>query len=455
MLDPPSRVGTFGRVTQTADLDRALELIEALQRENKILREELQTLKQGLFGRKSERLQPGQLTFVEDGGDADPVVPCPPEPSTKKPGRSKPGHGRSPFAADLPRDTQILDVEEAERTCPTCSEAMRLIGTDVTERGHFIPARVVVRRFERRKYACPNGHGVVTAKAPEGVVKGAKYEPSVYAYIGTSKYCDHLPLHRLSGMLKRQGLHLAKQQMWDMLVTLDELVAQPVLEQMRTELLAEPVLHSDETPVTMKVEDGRGSATGWIWGWRNLREADDSKVLIEFRTSRGRDGPIDFLGDWSGTLICDGYSGQNEVIRRNGIIRAGCWAHARRKLKEALDTGSKKAAELLASHPAALPPRASHEWTCGPSRARNSVNGSSYGSRVRSESVESASAGPHLRAGLPARRNPRRPAEVEAGQGDLVPAESARAAERLPGRSSDPDPQQRRRARPEAHRRRA
>ena len=130
-----------------------------------------------------------------------------------------------------------------------------------------------------------------------------------------------------------------------MMVTLDELVAQPVLEQMRVELLEEPVLHSDETPVTLKVEDGRGSAKGW--GWRNLRESEDSKALIEFRTSRGRDGPLSLLEDWSGTLICDGYSGQNEVVRRNGITRAGCFAHARRKVKGAFDLGECRAAELL------------------------------------------------------------------------------------------------------------
>ena len=334
-------------MTQTVDIERALEENEALRRENKILREELEILKKGLFGRKAERLQPGQLTYVDEGDDA---ASCTHASGRSAPRAKKPqpkGHGRTSFPADLPRDTQVLDVDEASRVCSECKEEMRLIGTDVTERGHWVPARVVVRRYERKKYACPNGHGIVTAKAPEGVVKGAKYEPSVYAFIATSKYADHLPLHRLQGILKRQGVHLAKQQMWDMLCTLDELVAQPVLEQMRTELLAEPVLHSDETPVTLRVEDGRGSTTGWAWGWRNLREAEHSKALIEFRTSRGRDGPMSFLGKWSGTLVCDGYSGQNEVVQRNQIVRAGCWAHARRKAKEALDTGAKQARDLL------------------------------------------------------------------------------------------------------------
>jgi len=135
--------------------------------------------------------------------------------------------------------------------------------------------------------------------------------------------------------------------MWDMLVRVDELVAQPVLKQMRRELLEEDVLHSDETPVTLRLESQKKSKPGWVWGWRNEPGEGPAKALVEFRQSRGRDGPLAFLGDWSGALIVDGYSGFNEVCRKNGIVRAGCLAHARRKFSEALDTGSQDAAPML------------------------------------------------------------------------------------------------------------
>jgi transposase len=71
------------------------------------------------------------------------------------------------------------------------------------------------------------------------------------------------------------------------------------------------------------------------------------QVLFELRESRGRDGPLRVLGDGKGTLLADGYAGYDEVVARNGLVRAGCWAHARRKLKDALDTGAREAAEVL------------------------------------------------------------------------------------------------------------
>ena len=36
-----------------------------------------------------------------------------------------------------------------------------------------------------------------------------------------------------------------------------------VLAHIREELLAEDVLHADETPVTMRLEDGKGTKTGY------------------------------------------------------------------------------------------------------------------------------------------------------------------------------------------------
>ncbi len=66
------------------------------------------------------------------------------------------------------------------------------IGEDVTERSHLIPARIEVNRYVRKKYA----------------------------WLATTKYGDHVPLNRMEGILKRQGVHLAKQTMWDMLVRL-------------------------------------------------------------------------------------------------------------------------------------------------------------------------------------------------------------------------------------------
>ncbi|HED65792.1 MAG TPA: IS66 family transposase [Planctomycetes bacterium] len=331
---------------QETRIRELVDKLDAALREIKILREENALLKQRFFGRKSERLAAGQLDLFRQGETPVPVEPLS-EEAPSKPRPKRKGHGRERIPEHLPRNVIELDVPEQERVCSCCGEAMGRIGTDVTERLRLIPARLLVDRIERPKYGCPQGHEIKTAELPAGVIDGGKYDASIYARVAVAKYQDHLPLNRLEGIFKRYGIKLPRQTMWDMLVRVDELVAQPVLEAMRQELLEEEILHADETPVTMKLEEGKGTKTAWIFGWRSLREEERSKALVEFRLGRGREGPLRFLGDWTGTLIVDGYQGYSAVCERNGIRRAGCWAHARRYFRQALDGGSREALGVL------------------------------------------------------------------------------------------------------------
>ena len=312
-----------------------------LELENKRLSDELTILLNRFFRKKSERLDPNQLRlFMEElqvaqAGSEEP----PQEPRPKK---SKKGHGRARFAAHMPRETVELDLPEKERLCPDCGEEMKVFGEDVTERGHIVPAKMLVRRYVRKKYGCPSGHAVKTAELPDSVIDKGKYEASVYAHLAVAKYGDHLPLNRLEGIYKRGGLSLAKSSMWEMLRRTDELAARPILAQMRDELLKESFLQADETPTTVRLEDRKGSKKAYIWvyAWKK-------KILFNFTMTRERDGPKRFLGDWAGLLQGDGYAGYDEVVRENRIVRAGCLAHARRKVKEAMDTGTKAAVPLI------------------------------------------------------------------------------------------------------------
>lgn len=325
------------------------ERIVALERENKILREELALLRQHMFGRRTERIMPGQLGLYGSAGLEEATERAAAAVSAKRERAETPqGHGREAFPAHLPREVVACTVPEEKRACPECGKAMSRIGTEATERGHLVPAHFVVRRFEREKLACPAGCAVVTAKAPEPLVRRAKYEPSAYAHVTVSKYQDHCPLHRMQGIFKRQGAQLSKQTMWDMLLTVDEQLAQPVLVEMCRQIRESGLLQADESPVQMRLEDGKGSRETTVWVWRSPREESPRKVLVRFELGRSRDGPKRMLGDWKGVLVSDGTNLHDYVARSNGIVRAGCMAHARRYFKKAFDVGTKEAALCLA-----------------------------------------------------------------------------------------------------------
>ena len=128
---------------------------------------------------------------------------------------------------------------------------------------------------------------------------------------------------------------------------LDDVLARPILKQMHRELLEEDTLQADETTINVQAEGQKGTTRGILWAWRNVRGSPQQKVLAEFRDDRSARGPDSFLGDWSGTLLTDGYDGVNPVAVRNDIARAGCWSHARRKFRDSMKSNGKKASAIL------------------------------------------------------------------------------------------------------------
>lgn len=121
---------------------------EALLREIKILREELAILKKGLFGRKSERLERGQLAMFAEGEEGEPTAQAPSPAETKPKKAKRKGHGRAPFALDVPRETIELDLGAEERACPCCGKEMRVAGWAAT--GTRTPSRGSRRREGER-----------------------------------------------------------------------------------------------------------------------------------------------------------------------------------------------------------------------------------------------------------------------------------------------------------------
>jgi len=93
-------------------------------------------------------------------------------------------------------------------------------------------------------------------------------------------------------------------------------------------------LQADETPIRYLDPDVKGkSRQGWLWTYS--RPGGD--VLFEWRTSRSREGPREFLAKFHGQLQTDGYAVYESLAReRDDLVLVGCWAHGRRGFHEAL-----------------------------------------------------------------------------------------------------------------------
>jgi len=175
---------------------------------------QLHYLKRQLFGKKSEKLDPAQrLLFenlyeeIQSKLDAEKNT----EPKKKKPRRKiNTNHkGRNPLPADLPRETIDIEPAKEDQICSECNSEKQRIGQEVTEVLEYVPASFFVRQYVRHKYACGQCENNVSIGQlpPRAIDKGIAGE-GLLAHIITSKYCDHAPLNRLEGILKRHDVDI-------------------------------------------------------------------------------------------------------------------------------------------------------------------------------------------------------------------------------------------------------
>ena len=106
-------------------------------------------------------------------------------------------------------------------------------------------------------------------------------------------------------------------------------------------LCQETVLHGDETTLQVLEERGRTSTNkSYIWVYQASGCDEYPIVLYEYQSSRKAEHAQVFFKDFSGWLHADGYQGYHELPENIRVV--GCWAHARRKFDEALQTLSKE-----------------------------------------------------------------------------------------------------------------
>jgi transposase len=335
--------------------------IKALRLEVELLR-----LKKLYYGPRADRLQTPDdvaqllLAFACDL-ESRPVNPddLPAEPLPDVGAVRRVRRGRRSLAAfdHLPVTRKVHDLAEDEKPCPCCGQTREKIGEESTWQIEYIPASFERIEHVQIKYACKHcernaeNPNIELAEKPTQPIDKGMAGPGLLAYVITSKYADYLPLYRLQNIFERNGFEIdrATQSVWcgdsaDLL--------RPLYDRMVRRVLQSHVVCTDDTVMPMLPNPGApGLApekTKQARMWVYVGDAANPYNVFDFTLGRGRDGPVNFLGDFKQTLLADAYGGYDGVVVGNEITRAGCWAHGRRKFVDAEKTHPPIAAEAVA-----------------------------------------------------------------------------------------------------------
>jgi transposase len=294
------------------------------------------------YGPASEKLNAAQLLLLdlEPGVSAAEVEaestrePLPPaSPITAKSRTSGKHPGRQELPADLPRVERVIACTPEQCVCKSCGKDTVVIGYEQSEQLDVEPARYFVVVTKREKRACKGcADGVSAAPLPERIVDKGLVSDRVVIDTLVSKYSDHLPLYRQSVILERDaGVSISRATLDGWVMRVGESLT-PVSAAIGRELIGGGYIQADETPVPVQMHDRRGkNHQAYLWQYGKPGES----TVFEFRMGRGREGPKQFLGQFEGILQTDGYTAY-DTTGGPKMVHAACWAHARRKLFDAL-----------------------------------------------------------------------------------------------------------------------
>lgn len=346
--------------TLKAMIRELLTLLKDRQSELDGVRQRLDQLLRRLYGPKSERSRPDQPTLFDDPADDDATDPpvTDPAPNSSSPRRGR--HGRRRLPADLERRRVVHDLSDDAKTCPCCHEPRIVIGEQTSEQLDYHPAKLFVWQHVRLSYACPSCLAkaidpvpdgtpeppalIVTApKPPQPIDKGLPGS-GLLAHVITSKYADHLPLHRQEAMLARQGVELARSTLCDWMAAAANLLT-PLYALMLSRVLESRVVQTDETRVPVQDQADK-TKSGRLWVY--LGDREHPFTVYDYTPTKARDGPAAILANYAGFLQADAANVFDGIYRPGAITEVACWAHARRYFHDARDSDAARSAEALA-----------------------------------------------------------------------------------------------------------
>ena len=305
--------------------------VVALETENRLLRQKLdQYIRHYFGGQRNEGLDKHQLELLLQGLSNVITLPTA-ETKTTTATRNGTAHPVRRMLVEDKLETQEIVIEPAEVQAQP--DGWKKISEERTSQLDWVAPKIIKRVIIRPRYVKQERFAL--APLPPQPIEQGMVGPGLLAQILVSKYEYHQPLYRQEKIFRQQfGVELSRKTMGCWVEQAAELL-KPVYRSIREDLLAGNYLQADETPIRYLDPDVKGkSQQGYLWVYSRPK----SDVLFEWRISRAREGPQEFLKNFQGKLQTDGYGAYESLAksRVGDLTLVGCWAHARRGFHEAL-----------------------------------------------------------------------------------------------------------------------
>lgn len=353
-------LNSFSRETLMAVILSMQEQISQLNANMERLIEQIADANSKRYGRSSEKLETisGQLELELIFNEAEALTETlyvvePVEEDVIQPRHRKSKGKREADLKDLPVEVISHTLSEERLQDVFGTDGWKQLPDEIYKRVRVQPAVYTVEEHHVAVYAGKDNQTIIKVDRPKDLLRNSLLTPSLAASIMNAKYVNGLPLYRISQEFLRNDIHISRQVMANWMIQCADRYLGILYDRLHKEMYRFHVLQADETPV-MVTKDGRpANSKSYMWIYRTGKSYTDTPVILyEYQRTRKSDHPEEFLKDFKGIMVCDGYSAYRKLDRKNpDIIFAGCWSHARRRFTEALKalpkTAQKNAKETV------------------------------------------------------------------------------------------------------------
>ena len=323
--------------SQLKDIDNKLQLVL----------EQIAVLNNHRFGKSSEKLDmDNQIAFLEVDGqvvffnEAEAIASFTEydEEETVKPRPKKVKGKRAQDIKGLPVVPVNHMMSEEELITEFGEGGWYQLEDEVYNRYKFTPAKIEIEEHHVGVYKSKKDNHFKKAEHPGYLLRNSLVSASLEAAIMNAKYVNAIPLYRQEQEFERYGLHITRGDMAHWTILCAERYLAILYDYLHEKIYDYHVLQADETPVRVTKENRTEGDKHYMWVYRTGKMYQDQQiVLYEYQPSRNASHPREFLRNFQGICVTDGYQVYHTIEKEREDLRiAGCWAHARRRFDEAV-----------------------------------------------------------------------------------------------------------------------
>lgn len=337
----------LGMQGQMEELSRQTQ---ALNDRMQLMMEQMVLFQKNRFGRSSEKMADSeQIRFMEVDGtivffnEAEAVcdldAPEPDDLELKAPKKKKQPGKKAADIAGLTVKRIDHYLKEEELTAEFGENGWKQLPDAISRCYQFTPVSVVIEEHHIGVYSSKLDEHMIKAPHPRNLLHGSLVSPSLAAAVINGKYVNAVPLYRLEKEFERYGLAITRQNMANWMIRLGEEYLGTMYDYLHKLLYDYHVIQADETPVLVNKDGRPAGSQSYMWVYRSgFMYRNRQIILYEYQKTRNASHPREFLRDYTGICVTDGYQVYHTLEKEREDLRiAGCWVHCRRRFNDALE----------------------------------------------------------------------------------------------------------------------